>query len=146
MRFIAFAVVCGLATAVSAGARAAEYNPARTRPAVPKLAPERVIVKFRAGSDQSRIQAQAGAQGENAADTQLFAAMSRIQGLAKRTGLSMTLARAISDDMHAVVIPGSSDDALAILRTDDAVEFAEPDAHRYLHATTPNDPLFAGQW
>ena len=36
--------------------------------------------------------------------------------------------------------------ALAALRTDPEVAFAELDQKRFAHAVTPNDPLFSGQW
>jgi serine protease len=126
-------------------ASAAEYNPARTRPAASEQnATQRVIVKFR---DTSRLSTQATANGESATaavDT------TRVNALASRIRFTVQASRALSSTMHVMQIAPLTNnetaaETLARLRADSDVEFAELDRRVYPHATS-NDPLATGQW
>ena len=115
---------------------AGEYNPVvRTLPADSTATTLGVIVKLRASS--------------NTASQKLANLATRSQGLAKRTGIAIQLKREISDSMMATSLDARDmdpADALQRLRADPEVEYVVPDHRRYALATTPNDPLFAGQW
>jgi serine protease len=67
--------------------------------------------------------------------------------VAARAGVRVRATRRVSGDLHVLevenLVPG--DEALARLRADPDVEYAEPDRRRYLHAL-PNDPKYTGQW
>src|SRR5690606_19133099 len=142
-------VVAGFSIAVmgSAGALAQEYDGSRKRPAaVKEAATQRIIVKLRPDS-RLRIQ---GAESAASAEKAAADYTKRIEALASRHRLAMKHVRAVSADMHAVIvnpdIPGTSmASTLAALRSDSSVEYAVPDERRYLHAV-PNDPNFSGQW
>jgi len=71
--------------------------------------------------------------------------------------LKVAKSRQLTSSMHVIHLQktlygADIDAALAALRADPAVKFAEVDQRRYPHATTPNDPLFGpsanatGQW
>ena len=94
---------------------------------------ERFIVKLRATSVSSGLQA----------------APAQIGALAARTGLTLIEVRHIVSGMHVVrVQPRGAESAaqtLARLRGDSQVEYAEADQRRYPLAET-NDPLFVNQW
>lgn len=89
---------------------------------------------------------------KNVAGTQLAklsTGADRTRALASRTGLKLTLHREISEWMLADSVElgsASAAQALETLRADPAIEYVVPDNRRYAQATTPNDPLFAGQW
>ena len=86
----------------------------------------------------------------------------RLQAVAGRTGVSLHLAFSLTGDIHVARLllteTGTGLAAtLAALRADPAVEYADPDRRRYIHAggtaVTPDDPLFeptpggaTGQW
>ena len=115
-----------------------ELNPARRHPAPAADAPsaERIIVKFRSGGADGRVQA--------------LAAGDRVASLAARSGVALRQARALTSTLSVVnmdpVVPGESVAArLQRVRADAAVEYAEPDRRRHLHAL-PNDALYTGQW
>jgi serine protease len=137
-----------LAVAGATVASAAETNPARKRPAtVKESAVQRVIVKLR---PDSRIQLQSGSRSQASVEAAAAANTKRLQSIVASHGLSLEESRAISAEMHVMFVkPAIAGDTiaqtLAALNADSAVEFAEEDARRYLHAV-PNDPLFAGQW
>ena len=67
--------------------------------------------------------------------------------VAARAGVRMRATRRVGGDLHMLeieeLVPG--EEALARLRADPDVEYAEPDRRRYLHAV-PNDPQYTGQW
>jgi serine protease len=136
-----------LAVAGATVASAAENNPVRKRPAVVKqTAVQRVIVKLR---PDSRLQLQ-DARNQASVDALAAANVKRLNTIASRHGLSLDQTRAISADMHVMFVKpavagNTMAQTLAALNADSAVEFAEEDARRYLHAV-PNDPLFNGQW
>jgi serine protease len=126
---------------------AAEYNPARTRPAAIKEgAAQRVIVKLRPSSN---LQIQSAKTSQASVDALAASNVKRINSMAQRHGLAVDGTRAISADMHVMILKqsvgGSMAQTLQALRADDAVEFAEADKWVYPHAT-PNDQFFSGQW
>jgi serine protease len=116
---------------------AEEYNPVAREPRVASSTQSvAVIVKLRKNGDGSVL-------------LKLSAGTDRVAALAKRTGLTMTLKREISEAMLANTIElqgASADRALEMLRADAAVEYVSLDRRRFPHATNPNDSLFAGQW
>jgi serine protease len=151
MRPIAITLISlSAALLIAAPLHSAESNPARKRPAAaPEAAAERFIVKLRGSAVQSNVQIQAGANGESGAT--LAAMTQRVQSLAGRTRVSLESMRALSPTMHMMKVRPmasgeSATDMLARLRADADVEYAVPDRRVYLHATTPSDPRFTGQW
>jgi serine protease len=131
------------ATAVTA----AEYNPARTRPAVTKEgAAQRVIVKLRPSSN---LQIQNAKASQASVEALAASNLKRIESMAQRHGLALDGTRAISADMHVMILKPDAGRSMAqtldALNADSAVEFAEADKWVYPHAT-PNDQFFSGQW
>lgn len=129
--------------AVSFGADT-EVNPVRRQPHAQSRADiYGVIVKFRAE--------QTSATASPSGRMQTQSVQNRVVELAQRTGLIVKESHEIVAGMHAMQIqPTTSSESrettLARLRADPAVEYAEPDQRRYIHAI-PTDPLFAaGQW
>jgi serine protease len=129
----AAAVLLACAGLLPAAHAAEEYNPYAAR-----LAPtqtDRVIVKLRpAAQDRARAQA----------------ATDRVAVLAQRAAVPMHGARALAPDLHVLRVDGVQSvgglaAAIAKLRADSSVEFAEPDARMQRHAV-PNDPLYSAQW
>jgi serine protease len=129
----AAALLLAALSALPAARAAEEFNPYAAR-----LAPaetDRVIVKLRAPA-QDRVQAQA--------------ASDRVAALAQRAGVPMRASRAIAADLHVIRVDGVQsvgglENAIAKLRADSSVEYAEPDARMHRHAV-PNDPLYSAQW
>ena len=118
---VAFALMLGIAAA-------AEHNPAAREPAGGGEVSGRVIVGWRGG----------------AADAD------RVAALATRARLPLGKATPIAPQIQVFAVEGVTDDrtldaALATLRADPQVAFAEPDRRRYRHLTS-NDPLFGAQW
>ena len=112
---------------------ASEHNPAVHTPKADSVG---VIVKLRPASATSAVQ-------------KLASLADRSQGLAKRTGVAIQLKRQISDSTLVTTLDSHQVDAaeaLQRLRADPEVEYAVPDHRRYALATSPDDPLFAGQW
>jgi serine protease len=131
----------------AAAVSAAEYNPARTRPAITKEgAAQRVIVKLR---PTSNLQIQSARASQASVDALASSNIKRIESMAQRHGLALDGTRAISADMHVMILKSSAGASMAqtlqALRDDSAVEFAEADKWVYPHAT-PNDTFFSGQW
>src|SRR5262245_34059904 len=123
-------------TGISVGATDTEFNPVAREPRnVTDNGSANVIFKLRSNP-------------AGAAIAKLSTGTDRIQALAKRTGLGMSLKREISDSLLASTIQladASPAQVLERLRADPAVEYVVPDHRRYAQAT-PNDALFAGQW
>ena len=134
---------------IAAQLHAAEFNPARHHPAAESQATaERFIVKFKGSAPAANLQIQAGTSGENAVPA---AMTQRVQSLASRARVSLEAMRPLSPTMHMMKVKSliageSAEDVLARLRADSEVEYAVPDRRVYLHATTPSDPRFTGQW
>lgn len=122
-------LVLGLGSLSASGATpSAEHNPAAREPAGRPVVTGRVILGWRSGA--------AGAE--------------RASALAARTRLGVGKAVSISPQMDVVALEGITDEAalaaaLAALRADPQVAFAEPDRRRHRHLT-PDDPLFSAQW
>jgi serine protease len=118
----------------------AEHNPVARSPPGSLIGPGGefpVIVKVRANAFGSSTQGKLA----NGSD--------RLAALAKRTGLSMSLRREISESLIAgtVVLGDSSEQqTLERLRSDASVEYVAVDRRRFPHATSPDDPLFTSQW
>jgi serine protease len=113
----------------------AETNPVRTHPHSSALSPApQVILKLRAA----------------AAGTAAHEARQRLAGLAGRTGLALRAQHPITPLLYVLRVQLASGQStaavLAQLRADPDVEYAELDQRRYVHALTPNDPLFTQQW
>ena len=145
--FMKLVVGCA-ALLIAAQLDAAEFNPARHRPAAESQATaERFIVKFKGSAPSANLQIQAGTSGESAA---LTAMTNRVQALAGRARVSLEAMRPIGPTIHMMkvkpLVAGESAEAmLARLRADPDVEYAVPDRRVYLHAT-PSDPRFGGEW
>ncbi|MBL8202393.1 MAG: S8 family serine peptidase [Chromatiales bacterium] len=160
IKSVAVATACAVLVALL---NAAAIAPARAQAAEQATeqagATTRLIIKLRpaattAGSDQSQLQpqlqpqTQAGnrvtpqGQGQDLRD--------RARGLARHSGLGVRAARDLGRGMVAlgldqVVADEQLEQALAALRADPAIEFAEVDRRRFVRAL-PNDPLYASQW
>jgi serine protease len=89
------------------------------------------------------------APGATSVQVEQKAAVARVQNVALRHGLNVTEARHITMGLHLlrVALAGgeSAAQALAQLRADPEIEFAEPDQRRHLLGM-PDDPLFGNQW
>ncbi|MBV9621784.1 MAG: S8 family peptidase [Gammaproteobacteria bacterium] len=94
-----------------------------------QVAPERFLVKLRAGSVATAAQP---APGE-------------VRERASRAGFNVIEARHIVAGIHLLRAVGPRGAELARLRADPAVEYVEPDRRRHAQAI-PDDPLFTGQW
>lgn len=142
--------VFGLCVGTAVGANAAEWNPVRTHPI--QLGPEagRVIIGFRAAA------ASGFAQIQSLKSPEMQTSAVDVSDLAGRTGIAMAHSRQITSRMHVMFLQqtlygADVNTALAALRADPAVEYADVDQRRYPHAM-PNDPLFvattnaSGQW
>jgi serine protease len=115
---------------------AAEFNPVPRSPASADDAELGLIVKLRADV-------------AGAASQKISSGADRGAALAKRTGLGLEFRREISTRMMSMNLAPSGQStaqALERLRADPEVEYAVPDHRRFPHDTTPNDPLFSGQW
>lgn len=123
-RFLAAALLAGLfATAPRNSLQAAPLTEAS----------DRIIVKWAAGE---------GETPDEVAET---------RGLAGRKDKRLTYGRPLGGRMSLLRLerrytPAEMELALATLRADPRVAFAEPDRRVRAHAYVPNDPLFAGQW
>ena len=118
----------------SPATHAGEYNPvSHEPPAAARNTSIGVIVKLRAPEDSQQKLSSLGDRG---------------RALGKRSGLDMAARREISSTMLATTVSTSlgTEEALERLRSDPEVEYAVIDHRRYPQATSPNDPLFPGQW
>jgi serine protease len=137
---------------------AAEYNPVR-RPPV-SLGPEahRLMIGFRAFPEAARTVV-VRRQGRAVIQAQTSAA--DVAALVARVGMPVAKSRQFTPSMHVLFLAqtlygADVDAALAKLRSDPAVKFADVDQIRHIETVTPNDPLFAatplasppasGQW
>lgn len=102
-------------------------------PLAAQAADARVIVKYKAGSELLRKQAQSAAE---------LPAL-RAQALGQRTGLALRSGLAVSERSQVVYASGLSSEALAAqLAQAGDVEYAVPDRRKRI-AAVPNDPLYA---
>jgi serine protease len=143
---------------VSASSAHSEYNPVSTRPVSLGPAAGRLIVGFRATSGNTVVQTiHSQTRGTTVKIGQARTDAGDLAALTQRVGLSVAKSRQLTSSMHVIHLQktlygADVAAALAALRADPAVKFAEVDQRRYPHATTPNDPLFGpsanatGQW
>lgn len=114
-----------------------EHNPVAREPRPASVSQALgVIVKLRKEAEGAVLQKVSGGQ-------------ERTRILARRTGLTLSLRREISETLMANIIElrgVDAGEALARLRSDPAIAYAALDRRRYAHATTPNDSRFTGQW
>jgi serine protease len=103
--------------------------------APPATASAAFIVRLRASATSTQVEQKA--------------AVARVQTVALRNGFTVTEARHITMGLHLLRVQlsagQSAAQALAQLRADPEIEFAEPDQRRHLLAM-PDDPLFVNQW
>jgi serine protease len=149
-------MAAGLAVA-TAMAAAPEWNPVRSHPVEIGPQADRLVVGFRATSGNSVTRAiRSRAKAQVMSITQAQTSQADVSSLSTRTGIAVSRSRQLTPSMHVVFLPkmlygADVDTALAQLRADPAVAFADVDQRRYPHAM-PNDPLFvpsataSGQW
>ncbi len=138
MRWLLWIVCLTLAGGAAWVGVDAEFNPVRTHPHDASGDEARIILRLHSP-------ARVSAAGDAAA---LQFAVERIAALTSRTGVGVRAARTITSELHAVELDlgaQSRADALARLRADPEVEYAQADERRYPHAI-PNDPIFSSQW
>jgi len=144
MSILRLALCVSLAACTLSFGAEIEVNPVQRHPPAAAGADiQHVIVKFRPESAPATASQSGRVQAQSAQD--------RLDGLVQRASVTLKESHEITARMHALQIqPVSSGESLAAvlarLRADPAVEYAEPDQRRYIHAL-PNDPLFlSGQW
>jgi serine protease len=139
-------------------AASAEWNPVRTHGVAIGPQASRLVVGFKATSENAVTQSiKLRARVEAVKVTQAQTSAADVADLTRRTGIAMAASRQITPSMHVLFLPNTLygadvGAALAQLRADPAVAFADVDERRYPHAITPDDPLFVptgsatGQW
>ena len=151
----AIAVTGRLPCAVAAGG-GAEYNPVR-RAAV-SIGPEahRLVVGFRVTAD-SVLSTTVIARRQARPVVQAQTTVNDVAALIARLRLPVARSRQFTPSMHVLFLPktlygAEVASALAKLRSDPAVKFADVDEIRHIESIAPNDPLFmpgmgvSGQW
>jgi serine protease len=147
-----------VAAAGTADSAALEWNPVRPHAVAIGPQADRLIVGFKATPANRITQIiHRSIRGRSVRVIQAQTSAADLAGLTVRAGLSTAGSRQITPSMHVVYLPrtlygAAVDAALARLRADPAVAFADIDARRYSHEI-PNDPLFqpvvdssSGQW
>ena len=135
MRSLVLLGVLALSAVTLSANAAAEINPVRTHPHGPASgAAPQFIIKLRAAPAGGAVRE----------------ARQRVAGVAARAGVALQAQRSITSLLHVMRVdlaPGeSAAAALARLRALPDLEYAELDQRRYIHAVTPDDPLFTQQW
>ncbi len=157
MCMLAFGGAISLPLRVADAAAAPEWNPVHTHAV--QIGPEarRLVVGFRATAGNAVVKTiNIPSRGRSVKITQAVTTGADVAGLAQRTRLTMASSRQVTSSMHVLYLQktlyGAEVSAvLKRLRADPAVEFAEVDQRRYVHAV-PDDPLFlpsagaSGQW
>lgn len=148
----------GASYAPAASSALAEYNPVRRAPVSIGPQAHRLIVGFRAAPDTGRT-VMVRRRGYAVAQAQTSSA--DVDALLARVGVPVAKSRQFTPSMHVLFLPkilygADVEAALAKLRADPAVKFADVDEIRHIEAVTPNDPLFlpsvqasppaSGQW
>lgn len=139
-----------------AGAASAEYNPVRRNPVSIGSEANRLIVGFRTTADNALTTTVSRRDRQALRITQASTSAADVAGLAARTGLNVAKSRQFTPSMHVIFLQKTLygldvDSALAKLRADPEVEFADVDQRRY-PTSLPDDPLFvptygaSGQW
>jgi serine protease len=147
-----------LASASQGAASAAvEWNPVRTHAAQAGLEAYRLIVGFKATPSNSITKTVMRSGRGEVRVRQALTSAADVMSLAERRGLPVSGSRQLTPNMHVLFLSTTLygtdvDAALARLRADAAVAFADVDQRRYAHEI-PNDPLFqpvsgssSGQW
>jgi serine protease len=139
-------------------AASAEWNPIRTHGVAIGPQASRLVVGFKATSENAVTQSiKLRARSEAVKVTQAQTSAADVADLTRRAGIAMTGSRQITPSMHVLFLQDTVYGAdvgavLAQLRADPTVAFADVDERRYPHAITPDDPLFVatggatGQW
>ncbi|WP_309108478.1 S8 family serine peptidase [Arthrobacter sp.] len=117
--------------------------PAAAAPELP-VAPAAPAVGAAAGTDQIIVKFKAKAAPGSAMRAQAFGKVAQISGTpvndVRGTSAGARIVRS-----ERTLTPDETEKALAALRADAAVEYAEPD-NRMHRAAAPNDPFFQSQW
>ena len=141
----------------AAAAASLEWNPVRSHPVEIGPQASRLVIGFRATSGSSVTQTiRSHGKAQIVKVTQAQTSDADVSTLSVRTGLALAHSRQLTPSMHVLILAktlygAEVNAALAQLRADPAVAFADVDEHRYAHAL-PNDPLFfptataSGQW
>jgi serine protease len=136
----------------------AEWNPVATHSVEIGPQANRLIVAFRATPDNAAIKVvKVRARIPSIEFIQAQTSKADVVDLAQRTGVAVAASRQVTPNMHVMFLAATlfgSDvaAALAQLRADPSVEFADIDQRRFAHSLPPNDPLFSpsvnatGQW
>ncbi len=145
-------------------AAVAEWNPVGGHEVSIGPQANRLIVGFRATGENAKIQMiQQRSQARVVKIVQAQTSEADVRGLAERVGIALAGSRQLTPSMHVVFLSktlygADALAALAQLRADPRVAFADIDQRRYAHAVTipPDDPLFmptpnaaepaSGQW
>jgi serine protease len=144
-----FALILLLTVAALPARAAPELNPFAGR--VAAAAPiTRLIVRLRPDAF-ARAEVASVMSNPNtaaAAERARLESAGRVHALGVRTGTALELSHSIAADTHVVHLSFAQDgDLLAFtlnaLRLDAEVAYAVPDRRKHVHATTPNDPLYA---
>ncbi len=160
---ILFVGLAGCAASIAGPSLAAgpEFNPVRMHPVAIGPEANRLIVGFRAVPGNAVIKTEIfRMRTRGYAVTQAQTTPADLRALAQRAGLDMAKSRQLTPSMHVMFLPktlygAEVAAALAKLRADPQVKFADVDERRYPLAmpVTPNDPLFiptpgvaSGQW
>jgi serine protease len=146
---------------MSASPASAEWNPVATHPVEIGQQADRLIVGFKATADNATVKMVTRHSRARAFTVrQAQTSPADVASLAHRTALQMSGSRQLTPSMHLLLLPkmlygADVDAALASLRADPAVAFADIDKRRFPHSV-PNDPLFlpsptaaepaSGQW
>ena len=154
----ALACVVALSSVPATSSALAEYNPVRRSPVSIGPRAHRLIVGFRAAPDAGRTVV-VRRRGREVGQAQTSSA--DVAALLARVGVPVARSRQFTPSMHVLFLPktlygADLGAALARLRADAAVKFADVDEIRHIDAVTPNDPLFlpsaqasppaSGQW
>jgi serine protease len=157
---LACALIIAFSTAsvIAASSARLEYNPVRRWPVSIGPSAHRLIVGFRAAPGTGRTLV-VRRQGRMVMQAQTSS--TDVAALVARAGVPVAKSRQFTPSMHVLFLPktlygADVDAALARLRADPAVKFADVDEMRHIEAVTPNDPLFppssqasppaSGQW
>jgi len=157
MRLLISLSALGLCVVYLAPAMAGEYNPILRQPV--SIGPEasRLIVGFKTTAGNAVTSTiSSRLRTRKIRITQAQTTPADVASLAGRVGLTITASRQLTPSMHVLFLPttlygGAVTTALAKLRADAAVKFADVDQLRY-PLSVPNDPLFppttgaSGQW
>jgi serine protease len=147
---------CATCCLLSVAVAQPEYNPVLRHPV--RIGPQasRLIVGFRTGAGTTVQQVIRQAPGVPIRVTQALTGAVDLDGLVQRVHLRVAGSRQVTPSIHVIYLPATLYGAdvaaaLAALRADPAVKFADVDERRYALAL-PDDPLFSasadqsGQW